>query len=174
MSVPAFTGCAAAMDFRAIHVLGRQNHGKTTLIVDMLAEFNRRGIKVGTIKHSSHSHELDIPGKDSHRHRIAGANPVAIITPDSAAVHWVGTDTETCARILPAFADCELVFVEGHLPLPGPRVEVWRASVGTVPLALEHPDIIALITDDAVPYPLTSWSRQDVSQLADRLLALAE
>ena len=54
-----------------IHIVGRKNHGKTTLIVEVLAEFHRRGIRVGAIKHSAHRRELDPPGKDSYRHREA-------------------------------------------------------------------------------------------------------
>lgn len=50
---------------KLIHIVGRQNHGKTTLIVELLEEFARQAIVVGTIKHSSHAHELDRPGKDS-------------------------------------------------------------------------------------------------------------
>ena len=57
-----------------IHVVGRRNHGKTTLLVELVEELCRRGLRVGTLKHSSHTHELDTPGKDSHRHRLAGLN----------------------------------------------------------------------------------------------------
>ena len=71
---------------QTIHIVGRQNHGKTTLIVELIEEFRRRGLRVGTFKHSAHAHELDTPGKDSHRHRLAGAEPVAGITAELIGV----------------------------------------------------------------------------------------
>jgi molybdopterin-guanine dinucleotide biosynthesis protein B len=155
-----------------LHVLGKQNHGKTTLIVELIHELTRRGLKVGTIKHSKHTHELDTPGKDSHRHRTAGATPAAIVTPAAAAVHWVASERETCARLLSLFEDCDLIIIEGHLDLPGPRVEVWRAAVGTPPLALDHREIAAVISDDPVPCSVPVWPRRDLGPLTDRLLQL--
>ncbi len=72
---------------KTIHLVGRQNHGKTTLLVELIEELTRRGIRVGTIKHTSHVHELDTPGKDSFRHRQAGADPVAVVSKDLIGVY---------------------------------------------------------------------------------------
>jgi molybdopterin-guanine dinucleotide biosynthesis protein MobB len=58
---------------KRLHIIGGKNHGKTMLVVELVQEFARRGIPVGTIKHTHHHHEVDVPGKDSHRHRLAGA-----------------------------------------------------------------------------------------------------
>jgi len=71
---------------RRIHIVGRKNHGKTTLMVDLIEEFTRRGLRVGSMKHSIHVHELDQPGKDSYRHRHAGADPSAVVTRDMVCV----------------------------------------------------------------------------------------
>jgi molybdopterin-guanine dinucleotide biosynthesis protein B len=157
-----------------IHVLGRPTHGKTTLVVELVRELVRRGLRVGTIKHSSHDHELDTPGKDSYRHRTAGASPAAIVTPGAAAVHLVANERENCSRLLLLFDDCDVILIEGHLDLPGPRVEVWRAAIGTPPLALEQRAISAVISDDPVNCAAPVWPRQDLRLLVDRLLALAE
>ena len=59
---------------KRVHVIGGKNHGKTTLIMDLIRELTARGLQVGTIKHTHHKHELDIPGKDSYRHRESGAS----------------------------------------------------------------------------------------------------
>jgi len=69
-----------------VHFIGRQNHGKTTLIVDLVAALATRGLRVGTIKHTGHAHAVDVPGKDSDRHRQAGASPAAFVTPRDVAV----------------------------------------------------------------------------------------
>ena len=59
---------------KRVHILGRKNHGKTTLVVELVEYLTARGMHVGTIKHTHHAHELDTPGKDSHRHGEAGAS----------------------------------------------------------------------------------------------------
>ncbi len=70
---------------KRLHVIGGKNHGKTTLVVDLIAELTSRGFRVGSIKHTHHEHELDIPGKDSHRHRSAGACKAAILSRSMSA-----------------------------------------------------------------------------------------
>ena len=58
---------------RRIHIIGRKNSGKTTLVVELVQQLSAMGKRVATIKHTHHRHELDVPGKDSYRHREAGA-----------------------------------------------------------------------------------------------------
>ena len=159
---------------RRIHIVGRRNHGKTTLVVDLLAEFCRRGTRVGSIKHSAHRHELDPPGKDSYCHREAGANPAGIISRNLMAVFVPRSSDEDCyARLAPMFAGCELVLVEGDIETTGTKIEVWRAAMGTVCLASEHDDIRAVVSDDRPEVAVPVWPRADVGALAERLLALA-
>lgn len=158
---------------KCIHVVGRRNHGKTTLLVELLEEFSRRGVRTGTIKHSSHSHELDTPGKDSFRHRRAGANPTAIVSKDLIGVYLPrqpGADFYDCLAGM--FTGCDLVLVEGHLDGPGVKIEVWREAVGGPPLATERGDVAAVVSDDPLSLDVPVWPRSDVAKLADRLLAL--
>lgn len=157
-----------------IHIVGRRNHGKTTLLELLCRELRGRGVRVGTVKHSSHQHELDRPGKDSYRHRQAGADPVAVLTPGLAAVYLPGSDSLAWERIAPLFADCDLVLVEGAVDRPGVKLEVWRAGQGQTPLALERSDIVAVITDDDPGTVRTPcWPRAAVEPLCDRVLELA-
>lgn len=153
-----------------IHIVGRKNHGKTTLLVELIQEFRRRGVRVGSIKHSSHQHELDVPGKDSHRHRGAGADPAAIVTVDALGVFLDRRpETNVYARLAPLYADCELVLVEGDMDAVGRKVEVWRAALGGPCLAEQHPEILAVISDDRPETHVPVWSRSDVARLADHL-----
>lgn len=158
---------------RRIHLVGRQNMGKTTLVEELLRQFCARGLAVGSIKHSGHDHELDQPGKDSHRHRQAGARPVTVLTPSWAAVHLPRTpDHDTYRTLEPLYAGCALVLVEGHQDAVGvPKVEVWRAAVGPAPLALSHADILAVVSDDPLPAGVSAprWPRRPVAALAPRL-----
>ncbi len=153
-----------------IHIVGRRNHGKTTLVVDLVRELCRRGIRVGTIKHSKHAHELDSPGKDSYRHRAAGGQPAAVITHDSIGVFMNRDGGCDYQRLEPLFADCQLVVVEGHIDAPGIKLEVWRAEMNSSCLAAERDDIAAVITDDHPDVSVPIWPRRDVGRLVDLIL----
>ena len=159
---------------KCLHVVGRKNHGKTTLIVELVQEFCRRGIRVGTIKHSRHVHELDSPGKDSYRHRQAGGQPAAIITQDSIGVFLRRQSEFEYRRLEPLFADCRFVIVEGNIDAPGIKIETWRAGVGHACLAAERGDILAVVTDDNPELSVPVWPRSDIASLADRVVALME
>jgi molybdopterin-guanine dinucleotide biosynthesis protein MobB len=157
-----------------IHIIGRKNHGKTLLVTELIEEFRRRGLRVGTIKHTHHRHELDTPGKDSHRHRLAGAEVVGIVSQAMSAVFVPldrADDPTACYRAMaPMFATCDLVIVEGDSRTSAPRIEVWRASQGTPPLAVDDPAIAAVVTDDVVDVVPPILSRADIACLADWIL----
>lgn len=159
-----------------LHIIGGKNHGKTTLIVEVLEEFARRGVAVGAIKHTHHHHELDVPGKDSYRHRMAGATVVGILSPTMSAI-FLSTeqknsgDTDRYALFAPMFAGCRLVLVEGDSQTTAPKIEVWRAELGTPPLAACDESILAVVTDDTRPMTTTVIPRSEVSRLADWVCA---
>jgi molybdopterin-guanine dinucleotide biosynthesis protein B len=163
---------------KRIHIIGRKNSGKTTLVVDLVRRLTAQGRRVGTIKHTRHHHELDTPGKDSYLHRQAGAAAVGILSPDMNAVFWPAqTDEDPHLRyrqMLTQFSNCELVLVEGHSQMVGPKVEVWRAAVTEAPLAASDPSILAVVTDDAVDVSVPCWPRSNLDLVAARLWELAE
>ncbi|MEX0704368.1 MAG: molybdopterin-guanine dinucleotide biosynthesis protein B [Planctomycetales bacterium] len=158
---------------KRIHIIGRKNSGKTTLIVELVEELTARGYAVGTIKHTHHRHDFDVPGKDSHRHRTAGACVVGLMGPDMSAV-FLPTRTNGSDRdydaLLPMFADCDLLLVEGDARTSEPKIEVWRAATGTEPLAADDPAIIAVVTDDPLSSSVDVWPRSEVPTLCDRIL----
>jgi molybdopterin-guanine dinucleotide biosynthesis protein B len=158
-----------------VHIVGRKNSGKTTLLEALSSALTRRGIRVGAIKHTGHVHELDTPGKDSYRHHLAGADPAAVITPETIGVFAARAKGEDAyARLAPLYSGCDVVLVEGDHDGPGTKVEVWRAATGTEPLIVSRHDIVAVITDDPVELPVTVWPRSDAEALADRILALRD
>ena len=162
---------------KRLHILGRKNHGKTTLLVELTAYFAARGLRVGTIKHTHHAHELDTPGKDSHRHREAGAAVSAILSRSMNAVFWPPRPEEQggdrYAAFAPHFADCDLVIVEGDTVCDGVKMEVWRAAVGSEPMALSDPKIRAVVTDDEVDVPVPKIPRREIAAIAAKALELA-
>lgn len=164
---------------RRIHIIGGKNHGKTTLVEELVAELTRRGLRIGTIKHTHHQHELDIPGKDSHRHRQAGAAIVGILTRSTNAIFWTPTAAPTRptpvgdARYEPfaaPFANCDLVIVEGDTQTHAPKLEVWRAAGGTPPLAAQLDGVHAIITDDPLDGPWPTLPRHNIARLADEIV----
>lgn len=158
---------------RQINIVGRKNHGKTGLIEALVHEMTGRGLVVGTIKHSAHMHMIDTPGKDSNRHRAAGANPAGVITAGVTAVFLPQADwQETLERLLPLYADCDVVLVEGRASMPHhTKVEVWRAAMGGPTLASKYNDVTAIVSDDNVNAEVPVWSRVDVPTVVDHLLA---
>ncbi len=158
---------------KRIHIVGRRNHGKTTLTVELVRALTAKGYKVGTLKHSSHHHILDTPGKDSYRHREAGGNPACIVTPDITGVFFrTPTKTDIYEKLAPLYEDCDLVVVEGNIDSVGPKLEVWRQERGTPSLALERDDIVGLISDDTPPEGVTAprIPRQDLDAIAEKVI----
>ncbi len=159
---------------KVIHIVGWKNHGKTTLMVELIREITGRGISVGVIKHCGHPHELDRPGTDSFLHRHAGAGVVAAITPGISAVFTTeDMAVDAYAALRPAFAQYDLVLIEGDKDGPGPKVEVWRAAMGSPPAANERDDILGIITDDPLDTSLPVWPRADIAALTDMVLEKA-
>lgn len=113
----------------AVAVVGRHNSGKTTLVVKLIGELVSRGLDVGSVKHHHRENfQIDIPGKDSYRHREAGASETVIAAPGQVArVKTVEGELE-CASIVRTMPGHDLVIVEGYRKSGLPTIEVMRAS----------------------------------------------
>lgn len=167
---------------KRLHIIGGKNHGKTTLIVELVRELTGRGLRIGTIKHTHHHHELDTPGKDSHRHREAGSAVVGICSRSMNAAFWPPDEDERgaasgeqkYAKLASVFDDCDLVLVEGDSQTRAPKLEVWRSEIGTAPIAKSNPSVLAVVSDDpnVGSSGITVWSRADVAGLATKVVAL--
>jgi molybdopterin-guanine dinucleotide biosynthesis protein B len=160
---------------RRLHIIGRKNHGKTTLIAELIAVFTSRGLRVGTIKHTHHQHELDTPGKDSHRHRLAGADCVGILTPGLNAAFWPVKESEPdetrYAMFDKVMARCDLVLVEGDTQTRADKIEVWRQSIDGQPLAVQDRSILAVVSDDQLDVACARFSRQPLDPLVAWIMA---
>ena len=113
----------------AVSVVGRHNSGKTTLIEKLIAELVNRGLDVGSVKHHSHvGFDIDIPGKDSYRHRAAGASETVIAAPGQmACIKTVEGELE-CADIVRGMPGHDVVVVEGYRKSGLPTIEIMRAG----------------------------------------------
>lgn len=133
-------------------IIGRQNAGKTGLLTRLVGVIAARGLSVSTVKHAHHDVDVDTPGKDSYRHREAGAQEVMLVSPHRLALMQefrgpVPALTEVLAR----FAPVDLVLVEGYKRDSHPRIEVWRPACGQPPIQPEDPLVRAVASDGPVP-----------------------
>ena len=158
-------------------VVGRKHAGKTTTLVRLCAELTRRGHRVMTLKHGSHTFNIDPSTTDTYRHyHEGGAERVAMVSPDKFALVERWAEERTPEQIVAAqLADADLVLCEGFKRHPMPKVEIHRRAVHAQalwPSEAAHPDAWkALVTDDA-PAGFTgavfALDRDDwLTQLAD-------
>ena len=161
---------------RAIGFAGFSGAGKTTLIVRLIPELNRRGMSVSTIKHAHHGFDLDRPGKDSYAHRAAGANEVLVASANRLALmrELRGAPEPSLAELLRLLAPVDLVLVEGFKREALPKIEVHRAANGKPPIHRQDDCIVALVSDGAEPPArLPHASIDDIAAAADLVLAHA-
>lgn len=154
-------------------VTGWKNTGKTTLTEKLIAEMVARGLRVSSIKHAHHDTEIDHPGRDSYRHRLAGAGQVIVSSPARWALltELRGAREPDLETLLAQLAPCDLVLVEGYKRAPHPKVEAHRAATGRPLLAPGNPTIRALASDVALDHPLPRFDLDDVTRIADFILS---
>jgi len=151
-------------------IAGFKNAGKTKLVVELVQEFRRRGLRVGTVKHAHHDFDIDHPGKDSYQHRAAGAEEVIVASGKRwAHVRELGeSDEPPLADLLAHFGDLDLVLIEGYKQGQHPKLVLHRAGADPMPVAAASDSIKLLVTDDtAVTAAVAVLPRNDVPAIAD-------
>lgn len=155
-------------------VVGWSGSGKTTLLVSLLPELIGRGFRVSTMKHIHHSVDLDLPGKDSFRHREAGATEVVLLSSSRwTLMHELrGSPEPTLEEMIPRLAPVDLLLVEGFKKLRHDKLEVWRPAVGKPPLFPKDTHIVAVASDAPLPgAPLPRFALDNMPAIADFVLA---
>lgn len=149
-----------------IGLAGWSGSGKTTLVTTLLPILTARGLRVSTVKHAHHDFDVDQPGKDSHRHRQAGATEALISSANRwALVHELRGEPELSLDALVArMAPVDLLIVEGFKHLPHDKIEVFRPALGHELMAAADPAIVAVASDGPVPEtdrPVLDLNRPD-------------
>jgi molybdopterin-guanine dinucleotide biosynthesis protein B len=153
-----------------ISIVGRRNSGKTTVLEGLIAELTRRGLRVGVLKHSDRGFEMDREGKDTWRHRRAGARAVGIMSPREVAVIRSldgELPLEEAAALLGAGLD--VILTEGFKQAPTMKVEVVRAETGCE-IMTPPEQLIAVVCDCPVETSAPLLPFSDPSALADLVL----
>lgn len=133
-------------------IAGWSGSGKTTLLVALLPLLLRAGLRVSTIKHTHKSVDLDQPGKDSYRHRAAGACEVMLASSSRwTLMHELAGEREPALdALLERMTPVDLVLVEGFKACPHPKLEVHRPALGRPLLCSADPSIVAVASDSAL------------------------
>ena len=154
---------------KVIGVAGFKNAGKTTLVEKLVTELTRRGRRVSTVKHAHHSFDIDHEGRDSFRHRKAGAAEVAVVSRSRwAIIHESRNEDEpSLADILAKLAPCDLVIVEGYKRDAHDKIEARNLDLDHPKLAGGDPTVIAIAANGTIAdAPVPVFDRDNVSALA--------
>lgn len=150
-----------------ISVVGKSKSGKTTLIEKLIPELKKRGHRIGIIKHAFHHFDVDKKGKDSWRHKAAGADTVIVATRGRIAMVR-DDDAESLDHIASYLQDMDLIITEGYKKENKPKIEIFReASPHNTPLCEGDDTLIAFVTDTDLDLNVPKFGLEDAEALAD-------
>ena len=153
---------------KTIGFAGWSGSGKTTLIERIIPRFAEHGLRVSLIKHAHHTFDVDQAGKDSYRHRHAGAGEVLV----TSSRRWVlmhelrGAQEPSFDEQLKHLSPCDLLIVEGFKFESIPKIEVWRAATGEALLHPKDRDIVAIATDSKLKTGIPVLDLNDTDAIA--------
>ena len=149
-------------------IVGRSNTGKTTLIEKLIPELRRRGYRVATIKHNIHGFDIDHEGKDSWRHKEAGARLTVIASPQRIAViEDVSKDYELSELRDRYIRDVDIILSEGFKGNPHPKIEVVRSEMKHDPLCSAEDNLMGIVSDEPVDRGVPCLDINDVHGIAN-------
>ena len=158
---------------KVIGVAGFKNSGKTTLVEKLVTALTAQGYRVSTVKHAHHSFDIDHEGRDSFRHRKAGATEVAVVSAGRwAIIHELRNEAEPpLAAILTKLAACDIVIIEGYKRDGHDKIELRNLALDHPKLAGEDPTIVAIAANGAIAdAPVPVFNRDDVAALSQFII----
>lgn len=160
---------------KVIGLAGWSGAGKTTLLTRLIPLLRAQGLSVSTIKHAHHAFDVDVPGKDSWRHREAGATEVLVSSSHRfALMHELrGAPEPELPQLLTRMARVDLVIVEGFKRAPHRKIEVYRAENAKPLLFPDDSGIVGIAATGAIETDLPRAHLDDVAAIAAMLLAVA-
>ncbi len=154
---------------KVIGVAGFKNSGKTTLVEKLVAHLTGLGYRVSTVKHAHHSFDIDHEGRDSFRHRKAGASEVAVISKErTAVIHELrGQEPPSLQHVVAKLQPCDLVIVEGYKRDGHDKIEVRNIALHHPDLAGDDPTVVAIAANGILQgTTVPVFDRDDVSALS--------
>ncbi|MFH1103190.1 MAG: molybdopterin-guanine dinucleotide biosynthesis protein B [Pseudomonadota bacterium] len=152
---------------QVVSIVGNSSSGKTTLIEKLIAELKSRGYRIGSIKHAHHGYAVDMKGKDSWRHKNAGADTVIISSPGQIVMVKDDLESESLDTLEKYFQDVDLVIAEGFKKEARPKIEIFRVQVHSEPLFKDNDNLVAMVSDSAVKMNVPVFGLEEIQKLAD-------
>ena len=151
-----------------ISIVGKSDSGKTTLIEKLLPELTQRGYRVATVKHDIHGFEVDQEGKDSWRHKKAGAYTVIISSPQKVAlIRDVESDLRLDELRERFIQDVDLILSEGYKKDSQPKIEIFRKEKHKELLCSKKDNLVALVSNQPFDVGVPCFDLDDMKGLAD-------
>ena len=156
-----------------VSFVGKSGSGKTTLIEKIIPELTRNGWRVATIKHSRHSFDIDREGKDSWRHRKAGAQMTVISSPKQVAVVEDSEKDPGIGELRDRYIhDVDIILTEGFKGNPYPKIEVFRATLKRDMLCSREDNLIAVASDEQMNIDVPCLDIDDMEGIAQLIIDL--
>jgi len=154
-----------------VAIIGKKNCGKTTLIEKLIPELVDLGYKVGTIKHHHGDIQMDTPGKDTWRHKQAGAHAVVLSSPSGLGlIRDTPWEIPVPELVDLYFAGMDLVLTEGYKKEALPKIEIFRSAVHAEPLPDPDGNLIAIMSDVEITRDIPLFGLEDTRPLAEFLV----
>ena len=161
---------------KIVAVVGLSETGKTRLIVKLIEELTKRGLRVFAVKRCSHGFALDTEGKDTAEFSRAGAGGVAMVSPEGWAALGQAVSVEAPALAARLFPEADVVLIEGGKGVAGvPKIEVLRAGVSET-LTCRPEELLAIVSDGPLPDggPVPVFRPEETARLSDLILSVEE
>ena len=153
-----------------VSIISKKRTGKTTLIQKLIPELKKRGFKIGTVKHDTHGFDIDHKGKDTWKHKQAGAETVVISSPWKISIIKDVAEEKSLDYIVEKyFSDMDIVLTEGYKNAGKPQVEVFRSTVHKTTMYSKGEDntLIAVMSDVPVDLDVPRFDINDIGSLSD-------
>ena len=149
-----------------ITIVGKSNSGKTTFLEKLITHLTQKGYKIGSVKHAHDGFEMDKKGKDSWRHKKAGAASTLVITRDKIAM--IKDDkTSYIEKMQYYLADNDIILAEGFKKQQLPKIEIFRTQgVHKEPLCMDDKNLIAFVTDSDYKPDVPLFGLEDITEIA--------
>ena len=156
-----------------VSIVGKSGSGKTTLIEKVIPELTREGWRVGTIKHSRRGFDIDRKGKDSWRHRKAGARMTVMVSPEQIAVVEKSERDIDIAELKDRYIhDVDIILSEGFKGNAYPKIEVFRAILNRDMLCSKEDNLIAVASDVPMEIDVPHLHIDDATGIAQLIIDL--
>ncbi|MCD6185182.1 MAG: molybdopterin-guanine dinucleotide biosynthesis protein B [Deltaproteobacteria bacterium] len=153
-----------------ISIVGNSGSGKTTLLVKMIPILKQRGFKVGTIKHDLHGFEIDKPGKDSWKHKQAGADTTIISSPSKIGIVKDVDHDYKPEELMLFFSGMDIILTEGYKRGKMPKIEVFRPEICKEPICRDDKNLIGIISNVQVDIGVPVLRFDDLQGIADLVI----